>query len=1396
MFKNNLNLNQFVKMILMIMLINLSNNICLGQTDNIPHKIQSYVLSSGIHNGDNVKSNKVFNTTVRIEDAQWLRIYFSQTNLTQNSYIELRSLLDNSTQRLNAKSIVEWKNTSAYFNGDAVEISLYAAPDDKDISFEINEIMVGEKEKGFSDLYHCGITDDRVPSNNPAVGRLRYSGTAWILENGRLVTAGHCLVGADVLEFNVLDSPPGGGITYSSAENQYALNTDTYEINIAGDWGIFEVYPNTETGLKPREKQNAKFIPIRDLSGIWSSQISVTGYGVASGILNRTQQTANGPFIGFEGYQLKFQTDMAPGNSGSPIQLVNNSILKGPIAYYAIGVATGGNCDVTGGYNIGWSTLDSYFWEALNRGDDPEIPNINVTINQILNDDSSVDSVGRWEGEPNFMQYKVPKIFEFDEGDLEVLRGSQKIISSQKYHRWNEVLDNVINHRGFPIQVGMDPLTSNFVPTNTTIAIRTELLDAPSQNFGSINFKDPWLIDTVDQYGPRNRGHNEAKWYSKTSPFELWQPTHANYKGVFLNQRPDQSNPSIPYYTVRAPLSMNIRGINRYFQCWSATNAEFANSSENLTGFDTKAVIFKGANDIVKAVYKGHLMSSTNLALSGNNQRKLVYGKPTPTSPYTLYAGYISGGKIWLTHSTNYGLSWQPEQLISSGNNVSLAPPHPDEGVVQFVWQEESATTKSVYTTGVIGKILLETNIQSSVNPKPVIGRLNSINVHRLTLCAVWKGSNSLRYSWINYVGLKSPPPWIGPLSIPNTASSHSNPSISYATNDYSNFTFYLTYDDGQNIYLRTAQYYTSGIDWSNPVIISGSSTMSYRNAQIVAERIGDTSIAHIVYEGIDPQGSRKILYQRFTQTGWLSGTFSTPVEWTGTNFNSPSIAIYSGRTLAITWQDNQKVHLINCNLTTNSWSDIEHYYGGYGANLASGDGSMPIDNAKFIYESGSSQPYMLNFGNAKRTVAGGGGGCPFVYTWNGNEYVEDNNILPQSEYTPAKDGNVTDYYKLFKEPVPSDDLYKLRVGEFEQERSYLDKFSLIIIDHEPEASVSVSEDGAISQYAKPSVIANAQLDKDDVFKLVYELDGNYVQAERGTTLQLTFDESETKAETGFKSLSPAVTLVGIIEPGAEKKVIAGIVNQKIDGKSINTHQFRLRRNPSFIWIPVENSGSKDGTVQVDINWQQNVRVDWTELSNQLDLPYTTYECDFVYAEHSHSGDVLESLSEADGSVSVLHPGQYVDLEFSVPPMVPGKKRSFIFVSNGRYERIDEKFTESALVEIKSKANSSNDPPKADANKPSRYELSQNRPNPFNPVTHISYSLPDAGYVTLKVYDVLGREVATLVDGYKDAGYYEAAWDARLNNVVGQASNIPSGVYFYRLQSGNFNSVKKMLLLR
>ena len=88
---------------------------------------------------------------------------------------------------------------------------------------------------------------------------------------------------------------------------------------------------------------------------------------------------------------------------------------------------------------------------------------------------------------------------------------------------------------------------------------------------------------------------------------------------------------------------------------------------------------------------------------------------------------------------------------------------------------------------------------------------------------------------------------------------------------------------------------------------------------------------------------------------------------------------------------------------------------------------------------------------------------------------------------------------------------------------------------------------------------------------------------------------------------------------------------------------------------------------------------------------------------------------------------------------------------------------------------------------PGKFELSQNYPNPFNPTTLISYQLPVASNVRLVVYDIIGREVAVLVNERKATGSYEVKFDA---------SGLATGVYIYRMQAGMYVQTKKLLLLR
>jgi hypothetical protein len=89
--------------------------------------------------------------------------------------------------------------------------------------------------------------------------------------------------------------------------------------------------------------------------------------------------------------------------------------------------------------------------------------------------------------------------------------------------------------------------------------------------------------------------------------------------------------------------------------------------------------------------------------------------------------------------------------------------------------------------------------------------------------------------------------------------------------------------------------------------------------------------------------------------------------------------------------------------------------------------------------------------------------------------------------------------------------------------------------------------------------------------------------------------------------------------------------------------------------------------------------------------------------------------------------------------------------------------------------------------RPGRFVLEQNYPNPFNPSTTISFALPMKSLVTLKVFDVIGREVATIVSEDLAAGNYTRQWSA---------NELSSGVYFYQLSAGSFTETKKLFLLK
>ena len=93
---------------------------------------------------------------------------------------------------------------------------------------------------------------------------------------------------------------------------------------------------------------------------------------------------------------------------------------------------------------------------------------------------------------------------------------------------------------------------------------------------------------------------------------------------------------------------------------------------------------------------------------------------------------------------------------------------------------------------------------------------------------------------------------------------------------------------------------------------------------------------------------------------------------------------------------------------------------------------------------------------------------------------------------------------------------------------------------------------------------------------------------------------------------------------------------------------------------------------------------------------------------------------------------------------------------------------------------------------PKEFALHNNYPNPFNPVTNIVYDIPEVTDVTLEIYNVMGQRVRTLAQGSHEAGRYQIVWNA--TNDLGQA--LSSGMYIYRIQAGDFVSVKKLVLMK
>jgi len=355
----------FAKMIMVGMMILICMpDISKGQPAKEPSRKEALIINSGIHDGSGeigTEPRLAFKGVARISNAPWLRLYFGNSELGRAGFLKITSLEDGAYQYLNSISLKQWQNTSAFFNGDAVEIELYVAPEDKRVFFQTKEVVVGERPRNLGKNHEtseaailqctgwcgiCGGEDDRIASNDPAIGRMTRVNadgdtieqcTGWIASNGTYIAAGHCFGVAPVgrtLEFNVPQSDPDGTINFPHPNDQYIIDLASVESRDAGfgaDWAVYRCNPNSNTGLLPVQVQNAFYRLSIDSN---PTTFRLTGFGrdecppgtnpqTQRNSDNATQQTHAGPNNGEVGngnnVYWTFSADIRTGNSGCPI---------------------------------------------------------------------------------------------------------------------------------------------------------------------------------------------------------------------------------------------------------------------------------------------------------------------------------------------------------------------------------------------------------------------------------------------------------------------------------------------------------------------------------------------------------------------------------------------------------------------------------------------------------------------------------------------------------------------------------------------------------------------------------------------------------------------------------------------------------------------------------------------------------------------------------------------------------------------------------------------------------------------------------------------------------------------------------------------------------------------
>jgi hypothetical protein len=883
---------------------------------------------------------------------------------------------------------------------------------------------------------------------------------------------------------------------------------------------------------------------------------------------------------------------------------------------------------------------------------------------------------------------------------------------------------DVNNYRSFPITPSfINRLTSQFEPTEAGITLRNELIDAPNIMSGTIGFKDPWLIDFNDApYGLRNQGMS-APFYQRSSPFapDLTtaypvQSGSATYKGVFLNQGQDPSNPQPPYYSARAQSTQTIGGYTGDFLGWAGVGAT-PSSPANLE----TPVVFTAPNAVVSARYKGRLLSSLPDATGNSGQRRLMR-----VQDGTLFFVYESAGQIWITHSTDGGNTWQPDRRLGEGKNPSLADA--ELGRVLAVWLNPNYINPTYQT--------VERRIQACLVGAGTIDPVQSVPYHSDYLSPTLDARPVAIRQQFTYGSTAV----FFEFNDNNEMNQGQRTGLAYAvaTDNYvSNWTWNPFTD-------HVSGSFVSGFDRSlNPTITQYTSMGSQSSG--LNHNFGLAWVA----AGIDGTGAIKYAEMKFTSTQPYKPTLHLPLlTFTqGSYQSSPSIT----STPLIANAQNVAHHKF---LT---WTGVHNYsprsifylripegnYVNYPATVITSPNGYAFSAPSIRFESPTGEKVVLTY-QAQDPVS------------DGTLRPIQKSIVTNGYWTHASTGIVG----RAPNAVPlGAEIFAYTENSAAPRRL---KFKMPT-GGRGETQNSVGGKGQ-------SVVAITQSnhsgggEPDEIFfESIERISGRLATQDDSGFLELTLADVglNGNARTGLTYHDLGANLLPDTLALSPSNVFSLLKSRRFTlSDTINQVSATVKVHSKHLYDLTQNNPVQLAVELVNATTGSSIALSQTALVTASDTAK-----DLHFTMNLPTG---QAGTEVELRVKVL--GFAIQTSHKASAL---NEIELVNATGGAaiVNRVGGQAAHSETI----------------GSVPTQFALHQNYPNPFNPTTVIRYELPSNAMVKVQVFDVLGRVVSTVVNEQKEAGIYEAVFNA---------SGLSSGTYFYRLQAGTFVETKKMVLIK